>query len=144
VIATRTRTLGAAPEDVWRVVADPAELARWWPLTERVEGVAADAWTTVHRSPKGRVVRADWRLADEQRGDRRRAWTQDLEGTPFERILSERRVEVRVDDAPGGSAVTLALRQRGRGWARFGGLMLRRAAGKELDQALDGLQRVIA
>jgi uncharacterized protein YndB with AHSA1/START domain len=142
VIATRTRTLGAAPEDVWRVVADPASLARWWPLTERVEGVDEDAWTTVHRSPKGRVIRADWRL-DEQEPERRRAWTQDLDGSPFGRILSERRVEVRLGDAQGGTAVTLELRQRGRGWARFGGLMLRRAAGKELDQALAGLERVL-
>jgi uncharacterized protein YndB with AHSA1/START domain len=142
VIATRTRTVGSAPEDVWRLVADPASLARWWPLTERVEGVADHSWTTVHRSPKGRVVRADWRLDGEER-ERFRAWAQDLVGTPFERILAERRVEVRLAEADGGTLVTLELRQRGRGWARFGGLMLRRAAGKELDGALEGLERVL-
>ncbi len=96
----------------------------------------------MHRSPKGRVVRADWRLDGEER-ERRRAWVQDLAGTPFERILAERRVEVRLAEAAGGTMVTLELRQRGRGWARFGGLMLRRAAAKELDGALDGLERVL-
>jgi hypothetical protein len=33
--------------------------------------------------------------------------------------------------------------QRPRGWARFGGVLLRRAAGKELDGALDGLEDLL-
>ena len=37
--------------------------------------------------------------------------------------------------------MTIELRQRGRGMARFGPFMLRRAARKELDGALDGLSR---
>ncbi len=143
MIATRTRTVGAAPEDVWRVVGDPTTLPRWWPKVERVEGVADRAWTTVHGTPKGRAVRADFRLDGEERG-RCRAWAQDLEGTPFERILRRAATSrSRLAEAGGGTLVTLELRQRGRGWSRFGGLMLRRAAGKELDEALDGLERVL-
>ena len=31
MIVARSRTLAAAPEAVWRVVADPRALVRWWP-----------------------------------------------------------------------------------------------------------------
>jgi uncharacterized protein YndB with AHSA1/START domain len=134
VIVTRSRTLEAAPEALWRVVADPRSLVRWWPRVERVKGVGDDGWTTVLRSDRGRPVRADWRL-DAHEPPHRRAWAQELEGSPFAKVLLERRVEVRLE----GSTVTLELRQRSRGWARFGGMMLRRAARKELEAALDGL-----
>jgi uncharacterized protein YndB with AHSA1/START domain len=139
VIVTRSRTVAATPDAVWRLVSDPRALARWWPRTERVKGVTAEGWTTVLRSPRGRAVRADWRL-DEQEPPAWRAWSQQLDGTPFAKVLLERRVEVRLEPLDGGTQVRLALRQRGRGWARFGRLMLRRAAGKELAEALDGLE----
>ena len=143
MIVRRSRTLAAAPEAVWRVVADPRALARWWPRVERVKAVTADGWTTVLRSERGRAVRADWRLeADE--APARRAWAQELEGTPFAKVLAERRVEARVEPAGEGTRVTLELRQRGRGMARFGRFMLRRAAKKELDGALDGLTRAVS
>jgi uncharacterized protein YndB with AHSA1/START domain len=32
-----SRTLDAAPEEVWAVLADPAAFAGWWPGVERVE-----------------------------------------------------------------------------------------------------------
>ena len=128
----------AAPEAVWRLVADPRALPRWWPRIERVEGVTAEGWTAVLRSTRGRAVRADWRLeAHEPAG--RRAWAQELDGTPFAQVLRERRVEARLEPAGDGTRVTIELRQRGRGMARFGRFMLRRAARKELDDALDGL-----
>jgi uncharacterized protein YndB with AHSA1/START domain len=140
VIVTRSRTLGVAPEAVWRVVAEPRALARWWPRVERVKAITAEGWTTVMRSDRGRAVRADWRLDGQQAGERR-AWAQEIDGTPFAKVLAERRVEARLEPAGEGTRVTLELRQRGRGLARFGRFMLRRAARKELDAALDGLAR---
>jgi carbon monoxide dehydrogenase subunit G len=140
VIVTRSRTLAAAPEAVWRVLSDPRSLARWWPRVERVKGITAEGWTTVLRSERGRAVRADWRL-DGQEAPVRRAWVQQLDGTPFAKVLAERRVEATVEPADEGTRVTIELRQRGRGLARFGRFMLRRAARKELDGALDGLAR---
>ncbi len=134
----RRRRVAAPPDAVWALLADPYALARWWPRVERVEGVTGDAWTTVMRSERGRAVRADWRL-EASEPPRRRAWAQELAGTPFERVLAERRVEARV----GEGDVTLELRQRARGWARFGGFLLRRAARRELDEALDGLERAL-
>ena len=140
MIVTRSRTLAAAPEAVWRVLADPRSLARWWPRVERVKGITAEGWTTVLRSERGRAVRADWRL-DGQEAGRRRAWAQEIEGTPFAKVLAERRVEATVEPAGDGTRVTIELRQRGRGMARFGRFMLRRAARKELDGALAGLEK---
>ena len=142
MIVTRSRTLAASPDAVWRVVADPKRLARWWPRVERVKSVTADGWTTLMRSSRGRAVRADWRLDGEQAGSRR-AWVQELEGTPFAKVLRERRVEARLEPVESGTRVTLQLAQRSRGWSRFGGVLLRRAAGRELDGALDGLAEVL-
>ena len=142
MIVSRSRTVAAEPEAVWNIVADPKRLARWWPRTERVKGVTGDGWTTVMRSERGRAVRADWRLEGEERPVRR-AWTQQLEGTPFAKVLRERRVEARLQPVDGGTRVTLELSQRARGWSRFGGVLLRRAAGRELDGALDGLASVL-
>jgi uncharacterized protein YndB with AHSA1/START domain len=142
VIVARSRTVAAAPEAVWGVVASPKRLARWWPRVERVKGVRDDGWTTVMRSSRGRAVRADWRLAEQELGVRR-VWVQELEGTPFERLLNERRVEARLDPVDAGTRLTLTLVQRPRGWSRFGGVLLRRAAGKELDAALDGVVELL-
>jgi uncharacterized protein YndB with AHSA1/START domain len=143
VIVTRSRTVAAAPEAVWEVVAEPRRLARWWPRTERVKGITADGWTTVLRSQRGRAVRADWRLEASERPVCR-AWTQELDGTPFEKVLRERRVEARLEAAGGGTRVTLELRQQPRGRSKLGSLQLRRAAKQELDGALDGLEDVLA
>ncbi len=142
MIVTRSRTVAAAPETVWRVVGDPRSLARWWPRVERVKAVTDDGWTTVLRSERGRALRADWRLEAGEAGVRR-AWAQELEGTPFAKVLDHRRVEVRVEPVGDGAKVTIELRQRGRRMARFGSYMLRRAARKELDGALDGLARAV-
>ena len=142
MIVTRSRTVPAAPERVWAVVGEPRSLARWWPRVERVKAITPEGWTTVLRSDRGRAVRADWRL-DGQEALRRRAWAQEIEGTPFAKVLAERRVEVVLEPSDDGTRVTLELRQRGRGMARFGRFMLRRAARRELSTALERLDDVV-
>jgi uncharacterized protein YndB with AHSA1/START domain len=143
VIVTRSRTVAAAPEAVWDVVAEPRRLARWWPRTERVKSITAGGWTTVLRSDRGRAVRADWRLEVSERPVSR-AWAQELDGTPFAKVLRERRVEARLEAVEGGTLITLELRQQPRGRSRLGSFQMRRAAGRELDGALDGLEDVLA
>ena len=140
---TRSRTVPIPLDDVWAVVGDPHHLPRWWPLTERVEAVDPQAWTSVLRSDRGKVVRADYRV-EEHEPPRRRAWSQAIEGTPFEKVITERRVEVRVEPAEAGSTVTLELRQRSRKLGRFGDLVLRGPAGRELDAALAQLAEALA
>ena len=140
--ARRSRTVGAPVDAVWAVVGDPHHLPRWWPLTERVEAVDPQAWTSVLRSERGKVVRADYRV-EAHEPPRHRAWSQQLEGTPFERLLREHRTEVALAPEGASTAVTLTVTQRGRGTARLGMFMLRRAARRQLDEALDRLAEAL-
>ena len=139
----RSRTLAAPPDAVWRVLEDPYSLPRWWPLVRRVEGVSAAGWTTVLGKEGGRGVRADQRLEASDAPALRR-WALDVPGSPFERVLHASAVEARLAPAgDGGAELTLELRQRPRGMARFGGFMLRRAGRRQLDEALDGMARAV-
>lgn len=134
---TRGRELEeATEEEIWRVVRDPHHLPRWWPRAQRVEGVTGDAWTVVLGSDRGRSVRADYRLLP-SRGHERK-WALQVEGTPFERIFRSQMTTVKVD----GTFVRLTVEQEGRRWARLGGVMLRRATGKMLDEALENLDEI--
>jgi uncharacterized protein YndB with AHSA1/START domain len=141
--------VNASIEDVWSVVADPYQMPRWWPQVERVEGVDDDRFTHVFVSSRRRTVRADFRLvASEPPGDggRRghRTWTQELKGTPFERVLQESVTEVVVEPTPeGGTRVTIAQAHKLKGTSRLGALSMRRATSRRLDQALDGLVRIL-
>jgi carbon monoxide dehydrogenase subunit G len=49
--------------------------------------------------------------------------------------------EVVLEPEGGGTRVTLALHQRLRGINRLGGFLVRRASGRILDEALDGVER---
>jgi uncharacterized protein YndB with AHSA1/START domain len=140
----------AAPRDrVWDLVADPHHLPRWWPRTVRVEDVRQvgsgkrSRWTTVLGTEKGRGVRADYRCTSAAAGERY-VWEQEIEGTPFERILRSSSLEIRMAD--GGedeTRVTLSSRERLRGLSRLGSPMMRMATRRRLDEALDGIGRAV-
>lgn len=139
----RSRVVAAPVEDVWRVVRDPHHLPRWWPKVARVEGVGAGFWTKVMLTQKGKPVRADFRLV-EQEEPRLRVWEQELEDSPFERFLGRQREEVHLE--PAGETetrVTIVSTQKLRGMARFGGVLMRRATRRQLDEALEGLERAV-
>jgi carbon monoxide dehydrogenase subunit G len=136
----RTRHVGSDREAVWRVVSDPDHLPRWWPRVSRVEDVGPERWTKVLGTAKGKSVRADERLVENDPLERR-VWTQDLEESPFERMFREVTTEVVLEPDGDGTRVSLALHQRLRGVNRLGGFLLRRASGRVLDEALDGLER---
>ena len=142
MVVRRSRTVAAPVDDVWKVVRDPYHLPRWWPRTQRVEGVSSGGWTSVLVTDKGRSVRADYRVQLSKGGQRRR-WSQELEGTPFERLFREVVYDVALSPADGGTRVAMEMHQRARGWARFGGLMLRRAGRRQLDDALTGLAALL-
>lgn len=139
----RSRTLAAPVDDVWRVLEDPYALPRWWPLVRRVEGVDDAGWTMVLGREGGRGIRADQRLEASEPSVLRR-WALQVPGSPFERVLRASVVEARLAPADGGSELTIELRQSPRGFARFGGFMLRRAGKRTLDAALDGMARAVA
>ena len=138
----RKRTVSAPPDAVWDLVSDPHHLPRWWPRTTRVEDVREAGWTSVLSTDRGRSVRADYRMAASEPGVRR-AWEQLLPGTPFEKLLRRSVTEVRLEPARAGTRVTLSLDQAPRGWARVGALMVRGAARRQLDEALDGLAALV-
>jgi uncharacterized protein YndB with AHSA1/START domain len=134
----RNRTVAVPQEKLWEVLADPHHLPRWWPGTKRVEDAREDRWTQVFMTKRGRPVRADFHLLVSE-PPWRRCWAQDIAGTPFERVLSESIIDVALAPADGGTLVTIVQRQTLRGYSRTGGLMLRRATGRKLDEALGGL-----
>ena len=70
-------------------------------------------------------------------------WAQDVEGTPFERVLGEAITEVLVEPDGDATRVTIALSQRLRGYSRTGGFLLARATRARLDEALSGLEEIV-
>ena len=143
-VVTEHSGFEAPLERVWDIVSDPYSLPRWWPRVQRVEEVSDAGWTMVLVSDRGKPIRADYTLAD-ARPMERLEWQQELEETPFERMLSLSRLEVELDhdDASGSTAVTLRSTERLRGLARLGSPMVRRATRKRLSQALERLGELV-
>lgn len=137
----RTAFVAAPPSEVWRTVGDPHGLPRWWPGVTRVEQVRAGGFTQVLKGPKtGRQVRADYRLVTLERPTEI-AWEQELEDSPFARVLRYARTSVRLTpDDDGGTRVDLVVEQKLQGFALFGGVMVRRASRRQLTEALDALK----
>jgi uncharacterized protein YndB with AHSA1/START domain len=144
---SRSRRIGAEPERVWDLVSDPHSLPRWWPRTQRVEDVRDPGgrrahWTTVLGTERGTGVRADFRCTGSTRGVRY-AWEQEVEGTPFERILKASRLEIGLDRDAGATRVTLTSDETLRGLSRLGSMMMRGATRRRLDEALEGIERAL-
>jgi uncharacterized protein YndB with AHSA1/START domain len=144
-VTRRSVTVAAPPATVWQTVADPHQMPRWWPRVERVEGVDGRGFTQVLRSPKGALVRADFRFGQRNK-PRVVVWTQDLEGTPFARLLARSETTVTLEAADGDrvTRVRIELDQKLQGISRFGGFMVKRAGRRQLDTALGALAELHA
>jgi uncharacterized protein YndB with AHSA1/START domain len=135
-----SRVIAASPQEIWPLLEDAHHQPRWWPGVRRMEGVAEDRFTQVHVTKKGRPVRIDFTvLASEPPW--RRMWAQEIEGTPFERVLGESVTEIVLEPEAAGTRVTIEQRQKLRGYSRTGGFLLKRASGGRLEEALEGLDR---
>jgi uncharacterized protein YndB with AHSA1/START domain len=144
--AQRTRTIAASTHELWELLGDPHHLPRWWPRVNRVEAVEDDVFTEVLVSGKGKTVRADFKRLDTV-PEQKIVWAQQVEGTPFARILTSAETEIRLASAVDGEGVatnvTIELRQTLHGFlARLGSHLVRRAAGSTIEEALDGLERI--
>jgi uncharacterized protein YndB with AHSA1/START domain len=141
VIVRRETVVPQAAEEVWRLVSDPTQLARWWPGVTRVEDATAQAWTTVLASPKGKSVRMDYSRV-EAIEPTRLVWRQEVEQSPFERILAEATTSVELSEADEGTRVAIELDQKPRGWARLAPLQFRAAGKRQVEGAVEGLERL--
>jgi uncharacterized protein YndB with AHSA1/START domain len=143
----RSRMIEVEPARVWDLVSDPHSLPRWWPRAKRVEdvrgaGTGRAHWTTVLETDRGTGVRADFRCTGSTE-PRRYAWEQEVEGTPFERVLRASRLQIDLSPEGSQTEVTLVGEEKLRGLSRLGSTMLRGAAGRRLDEALDGIERAL-
>ena len=94
----------------------------------RVESVDGERWTKVLGTERGQARCAPTSTLVDSEPARRRRWTQELEGRPFERMFREVTTEVVARARGRRHRVTLALHQRLRGINRLGGFLLRRAS----------------
>jgi carbon monoxide dehydrogenase subunit G len=146
---TRSRVIPADAKMIWDVVSDPYHLSRWWPKVTRIEGVqerkrgSGTLWTKVLETQAGRSIRADFRCLYSKEPTAY-AWEQEVEGSPFERVFRSSKTSINLSEAEEGTRVTLEADQRLRGLSRLGGFMVRRATGRQLDDALEGLAQAIA
>ncbi len=157
--ARASRRIAAPADQLWRIVSDPYHLPRWWPRVERVEDVDGGAFTEVMKTRAGKTVRADFAVVEEEPGSGTMVWRQQLEGTPFAGVLSHSETELHVVPLGGAepsSEVTIELRQelsgrppaeaavpaKRRRTPSLGGWLLRRAASRQLEDALDGLEEI--
>lgn len=138
-----SRTLAASPEAVWAVVCDPWHQVRWWPRVRRMEAVDDGRFTQVLGTESGRGVRADFRLLETD-PPRLVRWEQELEGTPFERLLTEAVTAIELTPADGGATtVAIELCQQLHGWSRLVPFLFSRAARRQLGEALTGLEQAV-
>ena len=151
--ARASRKIAAPAEQLWQLVCDPHHLPRWWPRVTRVEAVDANAFTEVMQTKKGKWVRADFDIVRVDEHERVLTWAQRVEGTPFARVLSAAETELVLAPVADATQVTIELRQTLAGYSprfgmlagvspRMGGRMVRRAAQRTVEQALDGLERL--
>ena len=143
MIVRRETVVPREVDEVWRLVSDPAQLPRWWPGVTRVEEATPEAWTTVLTSPKGKSVRMDYTRVEASEPTRL-VWRQEVEQSPFERILTEATTSLELSEAEAGTRVAIELDQKPRGWARFAPLQFRAAGTRQVQGALEGLERLFA
>jgi uncharacterized protein YndB with AHSA1/START domain len=137
----RSRTIAAEQQRVWEVVADPHHMSRWWPGVARVEGVDERGWTLVFTGARsGRPVRFDYHLMHSER-PWRLAWEQDNSRS---RVLGETVTEIMLEPEGAVTKVTVARRQKLRGYSRTGGLLVKRRFTAIIEEALEGLERICA
>lgn len=142
-----SRTLTADPAAVWKVLNDPYHQERWWPRVRRIEDVDLDRFTQVLGTQRGKGVRADFRILQREEEELLQ-WEQELEGSPFERLLDEAVTTFTLAPAGGGddaagTQVTVELEQRLRGWSRLAPFLFKGAAKRQLGEALEGLEAAV-
>jgi Polyketide cyclase / dehydrase and lipid transport len=135
----RSGPVSATPQEIWAVVANPYHLQRWWPGVTRVENVRDGHFTEVIPTKRGKPVRLDFTIVESVEFERR-CWSQELFGTPFERLLNSWTTTIEIaPDGDQGSTVTITDHQQLRGSFRLGGILQTRPARRRVATALENL-----
>ena len=93
-------------------------------------------------SYRGRAERSDYTRVESE-PPRRMLWRHEVDESPFERLLAEATIELELEELDRErTRVRLTADQSLRGKTRFGGMMVRRATKRTLNEALDGLRRL--
>jgi uncharacterized protein (DUF58 family) len=72
----------------------------------------------------------------------RLVWRQEVAASPFERILEEATTSLELEQTESGTRVAIELEQKPRGWARFAPLQFRAAGKRQVEGAVEGLERL--
>lgn len=127
---------------------DPYQQQRWWPRVRRVEDVDLDRFTQVLGTQRGKGVRADFAILARDE-EQLLQWSQEVVGSPFERLMDEAVTTFRLAPGADGAGATTTLVsveyvQRLRGWSRLAPFLFKGAAKRQLGEALDGLEAAVA
>jgi uncharacterized protein YndB with AHSA1/START domain len=144
---SRRRKVAAPVGEVWKLIADPYNLPRWWPRTTRVENVERGGerrgeWTQVLETAEGRGVRADYRCVSSAQPSRY-VWEQRIDGTPFERHLKASRMAIELGEKGDETEISITSDQVLRGLSRLGSPLMRHGQAEIVDEALDGIERAL-
>jgi uncharacterized protein YndB with AHSA1/START domain len=144
---SRRRKVAAPVGEVWKLIADPYSLPRWWPRTTRVENVERAGerrgeWTQVLETAEGRGVRADYRCVSSAQPSRY-VWEQRIDGTPFERHLKASRMAIELGERGDETEISITSDQVLRGLSRLGSPLMRHGQAEIVDEALDGIERAL-
>ena len=141
--------LALGADRVFEYLANPANLASWWPRVVRVEAVEGIPgqpgllWTSVVEADSGRRMRLDYELVEAEPG-RRLVWEHRLEGTAFGAHLTRQATEVVLRGGEGEVELDLGLSGELRGAAKLAGPSLKSDQKKLLEAALERLQAGLA
>ena len=139
---SRSREIDAPVEEVWKLVADPYHLPRWWPGVTRVQDVRQESFTQVVPTKRGKPMRLDFEVTESVPMERR-SWSQSLPGTPFERLLEAWSTTITLERLGDRTLVSIVEIQQLRGSFRLGLPLQRRPSRRRVDQALAGLAEVL-
>jgi uncharacterized protein YndB with AHSA1/START domain len=148
VVAERTVT--AAPETVWPLVADPEQLARWFGFADRIEvleGEGAGQLRRQHGHWGSKASEVDQELTAFD-PPRRLAWrhlAERLNGKPAPRFAASTHFSIDLIPAAGGTRVRLSSAQVPA--SRLRGLVMRAFGRRELEgtlrTSLDALEEAL-
>jgi uncharacterized protein YndB with AHSA1/START domain len=151
MVVTREAKVDAAPDEVWRLIDDPAAMGGWFAFADRMElvsGEGAGRRQRLHGHWGKKRSEIDQEVVAYE-PPRRFAWRHEaerLDGKPAPRFAAETVFTIDLQADGSGTRVRMESRQTPAGPVR--GFIMRRFGGREvgqrLDESLTGLRDALA